>query len=132
MILRVLLVVLVVVLAWSRDAAAFCGFIECQEPKRGRWGGPSNEAAGPSTQAATKVAFAPRGGLDLANLLRSDAPEIDLKSAHPAAVPSPAPSAGDASPDAGSPERPGKGGCGSCGIGVLVARYAGRRRKKQQ
>jgi hypothetical protein len=127
------------------------GAVECKEPKRGRWGGPLRgsdagvlEGVGPfggssapRPEAATKIAFAPRGGIELAALVRSDAPEIDLKAANPApsASPSAAPASGGdasaASGDGGSAAGgPGKGGCGSCGIGVLVALYAGRRRKK--
>jgi hypothetical protein len=129
------------------------GKVECKEPKRGRWGGPPAGDSGllgvgpfggtsaPRPEAATKIAFAPRGGIDLAALVRSDAPEIDLKAASPAPSASPSAAAvasgagGDASAassDAGAAGGPGKGGCGSCGIGVLVALYAGRRRKKTE
>jgi hypothetical protein len=104
------------------------GPIDCKEPKRGRWGGPPNAPA-PSSRAATNIAFAPRGGIELAKLVRSDAPEIDLTAANPTPVLSSASPRGDASVDGGTAQGPGKPGCGSCGIGVLVALYAGRRRK---
>ncbi|HUS67000.1 MAG TPA: DUF2330 domain-containing protein [Kofleriaceae bacterium] len=59
------------------------GPIACQNPVRGRWGGPpagsQQVATGP--QAATDLAFVPRGKLELAQAVRSDVPEIALKAA---------------------------------------------------
>ena len=57
------------------------GPIKCDNPHRGVWGGPpagtTNQiASGPV--AATNVAFAPRGKLQLARIVRQDVPEIGL------------------------------------------------------
>ena len=58
------------------------GEIKCQSPVRGRWGGPpagtQQVASGPV--AATDLAFVPRGKLELAKVVRSDVPEIGVKS----------------------------------------------------
>ena len=56
------------------------GAITCENPVRGRWGGPppgSQVAAG--TTAATNVAFAPRGNVQLPMLVLRDLPEIGLQ-----------------------------------------------------
>ena len=65
------------------------GKIECQSPLRGVWGGPpegtQQVASGPT--AATDLAFVPRGKTQLAEIVRQDVPEIDVKadkSAEPA------------------------------------------------
>ena len=50
------------------------GKIACQNPRRGRWGGGQ---AGP--QAATNLAFAPRGQVQLATSIKGDVPELGLK-----------------------------------------------------
>jgi uncharacterized protein (TIGR03382 family) len=59
------------------------GPIACEKPVRGRWGGPpagsQQVASGP--QAATDLAFVPRGKLELAQAVRSDVPEIALVAA---------------------------------------------------
>jgi hypothetical protein len=54
------------------------GPISCQEPVRGRWGGPPN---GPraAAKAARDLANAPRGNVQLPALVREDVPEIKLK-----------------------------------------------------
>lgn len=51
--------------------------MECQEPVRGRWGGPPGGNT-PRPAAAQDAAFAPRAGLNLPAVLRRDAPEIGL------------------------------------------------------
>jgi MYXO-CTERM domain-containing protein len=57
------------------------GKIECANPVRGVWGGPpegtQQVAQGPA--AATGLAFVPRGKTQLAQIVRQDVPEIDLK-----------------------------------------------------
>jgi MYXO-CTERM domain-containing protein len=57
------------------------GKIACEKPIRGRWGGPwpsvANAPGGPSS--AKDLAFAPRGGVELAKLVKQDVPEIGLK-----------------------------------------------------
>jgi hypothetical protein len=53
------------------------GPIACATPTRGIWGGPPNAAA-PSPIAAQKLAFAPRGKVELASMLRQSVPELSL------------------------------------------------------
>jgi hypothetical protein len=54
------------------------GAIDCRDPIRGRWGGPPDNqqqiASGPV--AATDLAFAPRGKIELAKMVLQDVPEI--------------------------------------------------------
>ncbi|MBX3274852.1 MAG: DUF2330 domain-containing protein [Sandaracinaceae bacterium] len=59
------------------------GPIACDDPVRGRWGGPPaegrvNAGAGP-TAAAENTAYAPRGTLQLEPVLRTSAPEVGLE-----------------------------------------------------
>ncbi len=61
------------------------GAIACEKPVRGVWGGPvATGDAGlpigpaPRAQPATKIAFAPREGVQLASLLMSPVPEIAM------------------------------------------------------
>jgi hypothetical protein len=63
------------------------GKIECDNPVRGRWGGPPGDYKGPTgTRPATDLAFAPRGKIELAKVVREDIPEIGLISRAPAPV----------------------------------------------
>jgi MYXO-CTERM domain-containing protein len=96
------------------------GPITCANPRRGLWGGPpagSHEVASP--RAATNLAFAPRGTVQLSSLLREAVPEIDV-----AASPAPAPAATGAPAAAGNaaPQTPPPaakpGGCGGCQVGT--------------
>ncbi|MBE7454766.1 MAG: DUF2330 domain-containing protein [Kofleriaceae bacterium] len=65
---------------------AWTGPITCKDPKRGRWGGPPSdvevELAG-GAQAATDLAFAPRGQVQLPMLVRQDVPEIGVTAGVP-------------------------------------------------
>jgi hypothetical protein len=73
------------------------GPIKCKNPQRGVWGGPPDDSAGSSdTIAATKIAFAPRGKLQLASVINRDLWEIGFKRTKPApkAAPPPAPAPG--------------------------------------
>ena len=54
------------------------GPITCQNPQRGVWGGPPNGAY-QAPIAASKVAFAPRGKLDLGSVIKRDLTEINYK-----------------------------------------------------
>ncbi|MFT3694840.1 MAG: DUF2330 domain-containing protein [Kofleriaceae bacterium] len=57
------------------------GAISCAAPHRGIWGGPPAGAQQQiATQAATNLAFAPRGKVELASLLTKDVPEANLLS----------------------------------------------------
>src|SRR5678815_5800951 len=70
------------------------GAIACASPRRGVWGGPpegaQQAASGPT--AATNLAFVERGKTQLAQIVRQDVPEIDVKA--------------DKSADAAQPEQP--------------------------
>src|SRR5205807_9029179 len=59
------------------------GAIRCANPVRGVWGGPPDGNTQP-TIAASKLAFAPRGKLDVARVVNRDLWEIGLKKAAPA------------------------------------------------
>jgi len=56
------------------------GPIACDAPVRGRWGGPpDNQQSSPTP--ATKLAFAPRGEVELPTVIKTDIPELGLKAA---------------------------------------------------
>jgi MYXO-CTERM domain-containing protein len=63
------------------------GPIACENPIRGRWGGPPDgsdpEIAEGEAKPATNIAFAPRGKVQLPNLVAQDVPEIDVKAGVP-------------------------------------------------
>jgi hypothetical protein len=84
------------------------GPIACANPVRGRWGGPPVDGVLSSTpgsvKPATKIAYAPRGGVQLASFLREDVPEIGLQRSGSTA-PAPSASAG-AAPSAGVTTNP--------------------------
>jgi MYXO-CTERM domain-containing protein len=60
------------------------GRIACPKPQRGRWGGPpgSQGVVGDPTPALD-LAFAPRGGIELASFIKSDVSELDIKAKRP-------------------------------------------------
>jgi MYXO-CTERM domain-containing protein len=64
----------------------FTGTITCEAPHRGEWGGPERSKR---PQAATNIAFAPRGRVSLAAMIATDVPEANLISSNGAQVPSP-------------------------------------------
>jgi uncharacterized protein (TIGR03382 family) len=62
------------------------GPVKCDQPKFGRWGGPpegTEIAEGTGPVAATDSAFAPRGKVQLPNLVAQDIPEIGVKVGQP-------------------------------------------------
>jgi hypothetical protein len=67
------------------------GPIKCKNPQRGIWGGPPDGRLN-QVMAASKVAFAPRGKMQLAGVIKRDLWEINLKKAAPAPQTKPAPS----------------------------------------
>jgi hypothetical protein len=104
---------------------AWTGAVACQNPTRGIWGGPPGQGRNsqPAPPApATKLAYAPRGAVQLATIIRSDVPELDLKAANaPATSASSAPTtpgdagAGDAmAAPTMMPGEPKSGGCAGC------------------
>jgi len=91
------------------------GEIECENPRRGVWGGPPPSVERRSeTLAATDTASAPRGGLQLGQMLTSAVPSLGVSllaqpQANPVDVPAPADE-----DEAPSESRGGSGGCGGC------------------
>ena len=59
------------------------GPIKCKNPNRGVWGGPPNGGQN-QVIAASKVAFAPRGKMELAGAMKRDLWEIGYKKTSPA------------------------------------------------
>jgi MYXO-CTERM domain-containing protein len=62
------------------------GAIACASPQRGRWGGPPGPQI--ATQAATHLAFQPRGA-QLASFVSGDLPSINVLSSGGASLPNP-------------------------------------------
>ena len=63
------------------------GAITCKNPQRGIWGGPWNYNEQTDNMIlASKVAFAPRGKVRLASLVKRDLPEIGIRRWRPAPV----------------------------------------------
>ncbi len=84
------------------------GAINCANPRRGVWGGPTEGESGGGLKVARDLAFAPRGTLQLASVVTHDVPEIGLKVGSPVVA-----HAGDL--PSGLPVH--GGGCGACRIG---------------
>ncbi len=63
------------------------GPVECKDPRRGVWGGPPRGEPSVGVQAGRDLAFAPRGQVQLAQLVAEDVPELDLKAAGAGAPP---------------------------------------------
>jgi len=64
------------------------GPIECDDPRRGIWGGPpSGVDRGSEPQAAQDLAFAPRGRVSLPELVKQDIPELEVTAAAAAQPP---------------------------------------------
>jgi hypothetical protein len=60
------------------------GPVACLEPHFGVWGGPPGSAhPPPTTRAAAKLAYAPRGGVELASIVRENVPELGLSTMQP-------------------------------------------------
>jgi len=64
------------------------GAMACENPIRGRWGGPPPEvqqqmAGDTGPVAATNIAFAPRGNVQLPDLVAQDVPELKVKAGVP-------------------------------------------------
>jgi hypothetical protein len=69
------------------------GPIKCSNPVRGQWGGPPDGRVN-QVMAASKTAFAPRGQLQLAGVIKRDLWEIGFKKASPPPAVQPAPRSG--------------------------------------
>jgi MYXO-CTERM domain-containing protein len=92
---------------------AWTGPIECENPRRGVWGGPPNGVQ-PPVAPATDLAFVPRGKAKLASFVKAEVPEIGYKpgEADPAVPDQPQTGAGKVTTDgkATAPEDK-KSGC---------------------
>jgi MYXO-CTERM domain-containing protein len=99
------------------------GPIRCEHPRRKVWGGPPAEITqqagfqGTGIQPAVGLAFAPRGELQLAKLVRRDIPELGIKAGAAAAAPAAGSAARSAAPASTAPpaDRPAgkaRSGCG--------------------
>jgi uncharacterized protein (TIGR03382 family) len=64
------------------------GPVACENPKRGLWGGPPGGAQQQAI-AGTKLAFAPRGKLELATMLTKSPPSVGLIASTPQKLPLP-------------------------------------------
>ncbi len=63
---------------------AWTGAITCDAPRRGIWGGPpGDQQIAEGTKPAKDLAFAPRGNVQLPNLVAQDIPEIGVKAGVP-------------------------------------------------
>ncbi len=94
------------------------GPVECENPRRGIWGGPPegvNASAQP--KPALELAAAPRGQLQLAAMVAQDVPEVDVK----AGAVAPAPTSPSSSQTPEPPTKQGKG----CDIGGGVGTRGG-------
>jgi hypothetical protein len=87
---------------------AWTGPVACATPVRGRWGGPppGQQIATPGIQPALDLAFAPRGKVQLPDLVAQDIPELAVQQGVPLpAAPAPAPTTPPA-PAATAPSPP--------------------------
>jgi hypothetical protein len=76
------------------------GPIKCDHPQRGNWGGPPPGVQGDTgAKPALKVAFAPRGQVDLNGMLREGVPELKIAGTPPSGA---------------AAVEPGARGCGAC------------------
>jgi hypothetical protein len=122
------------------------GPIACASPVRGVWGGPP-EGSQPQPKAAQGLAFAPRGGVELASLVRENVPEINLLTKAPfdRPKPSPVPAPTGAAPVTPAPPadvspQASNKGCGGCsasggsgaplGLAAIGALILGWRRRR--
>jgi len=122
---------------------AWTGPVACEKPVRGRWGGPPAGAqiANPGTQPAMNLAFAPRGKVQLPNLVAQDIPELAVQQGVPlpavAPTPAPAPSPAPVPSSATVQQKPQGCGCQVGGsstasvlfAGAMLAIALGRRRR---
>lgn len=114
------------------------GPVECENPRRGVWGGPPAGHTYESPKSAMNLAFAKRDGVQLASFLTGDVPEIGfLKDSPPPVL---AAASASASPSSSAPS---SGGCAGCAtaedsspaaaaILIPVVIFAARRRRKSR
>ena len=125
---------------------AWTGPLACANPVRGRWGGPPPDAqiANPGIQPAMNLAFAPRGKVQLPNLVAQDIPELDVQQGVPlpavaaSGAPVPAPAPAPVPGGAAFQQKPQGCGCQTGGspagsllfAGGVLAVVLGRRRRR--
>ncbi len=105
------------------------GPIRCDNPVRGVWGGPPDGNYQP-TIAASKLAFAPRGKLEVAGVIKRDLWEIGLRKDSSGAAPAPPGSGKFATPPIKKFQGFGFGallGLGLVGAGLAIHRRRARR-----
>ena len=100
------------------------GPITCDQPHRGEWGdAPTNGGQQIATQAATNLAFQPRGNVQLASLVAKDVPAIGVMASTPMKIP-----AGARKPQGCGCRA--QGGAGTAAMGALVGLLLLRRRRR--
>ena len=88
---------------------AWTGPVACQNPARGRWGGPPAGAQLAKPQGATDTAFAPRGTMQIPLLVEKDIPEIGVKVGVPIELSPPSKISGSPIPSTGQVQSKGQG-----------------------
>ncbi|HLL20818.1 MAG TPA: DUF2330 domain-containing protein, partial [Kofleriaceae bacterium] len=99
------------------------GPIRCANPQRGIWGGPP-DGNHQALQMASKTAFAPRGKLELASVIKRDLTEINVKRASQPSKPK------FSTPPAGTPTKAMSVGAGALVGGLLLGLFAWVQRRK--
>jgi len=105
---------------------AWTGPIKCSNPIRGRWGGPPAGEQQLATQPATNLAFAPRGGVQLASLVAQDVPELAVKATDPRPTIGTVQSKPQGCCAVGGPSNAVTGGALAAGLSIILLR---RRRR---
>jgi hypothetical protein len=112
------------------------GPIKCDNPVRGRWGGPPAGQAAEKPRPALDLAFAPRGKTQLASMVKQEIPEIGVKPAAGSSgdvPPAKEPAASDTEPKKKKEEKKGCSAAGGGGAWLLLldlfALIAVRRRR---
>jgi MYXO-CTERM domain-containing protein len=112
------------------------GPIECANPVRGRWGGPPAGETYKGPQAGRDLAFAPRGKVQLAQMVAGDVPELEVKAAGATPAVAPAPDPKKPHTKSGPEEKKGcgcaadgGGAAGTAALSALVALLMIRRRR---
>jgi MYXO-CTERM domain-containing protein len=72
---------------------AWKGPVSCNNPRRGVWGGPPSGQGQSAPKAAEKIAYVPRGGVELASMVKQSIPDLGIVGPK-ADVPTPPPGPG--------------------------------------
>ncbi|MBK9034582.1 MAG: DUF2330 domain-containing protein [Myxococcales bacterium] len=110
---------------------AWTGPITCANPVRGRWGGPPGDQLADATpQAATNIAFAPRGTVSLPDLVTQDIPELGVVAGVALAGPKPVSKASYPGCTCAASGGVAGGAAGAAGAGAVLALVLRRRRRR--